>query len=103
LEVDPMTSLSSSLSAVKHKLPEGGPAFPSNAWDRDEDGLYELERYQGVTVRVYLAAKAMAALIASPPAACPCQETGHDQGPALVAREALAYADALLVALGLRV
>lgn len=38
--------------------PDGGPAFPT---DMERNGL--LERHQGVTVRDYFAAKAMAALL----------------------------------------
>jgi hypothetical protein len=51
-------------------------------WDKGDDGM---------SIRTYVAARAMAALIASP--------HGEWSGPAPVAQAAVAYADALLAEL----
>lgn len=44
----------------------GGPAFPINYQFERNDGSTEIQRWEGISLRDYFAAKAMQGLLASP-------------------------------------
>jgi hypothetical protein len=67
---------------------DGGPAFPASTWDNEFDKV--VDQTNGMTLRDYFAAKAMAAMIGT--SALPWSSGCEDY----VATNAYAMADALL-------
>lgn len=82
----------------------GGPAFPNTWFDRDSTGqMVSREHYEGMALRDYFAAKAMAALIEKTGTAMAdeaMRTLGYGPGETdkLVAKCAYDYADAMLAA-----
>lgn len=73
-------------------LYEGGPAFPQHGWSSDPAVLKRMENQGGMTLRAWLAGRAMQGLLSD-------QRDGsaisrHD--PKGIANECVRYADALL-------
>ncbi len=88
------------------KLDDGGAAFPTNGWQPidgtiSDDGEHRLVSFNGLSIRDYFAAKAMAAWLGTFGASAhhPCDTahngTGKDYGPA-IAELSYKLADAML-------
>lgn len=76
----------------------GGQAFPKQQWEYDGQNNVLQYQEEGMTLREYFAAKAMAAYIST--AGAPCIVGGLDGAEDELARQSYKMADAMLRARG---